>query len=143
MEIEKQVCSLELAKRLKELGVKQESCFYWDSIDGGKLFLWKIGDLISFSYEETYASPSEYSYSAFSVVELGEMLPHHTPSMKDGQGFSCSTLISEDGEVTHWDTHIRDVDENFSPQTIWGATEADARAKMLIYLIENKIWTVK
>ena len=29
MKIESQVCSLELAKKLKELGVKQESLYYW------------------------------------------------------------------------------------------------------------------
>jgi len=29
MKIEEQVCALELAKRIKELGVKQESRFYW------------------------------------------------------------------------------------------------------------------
>ena len=29
MKLEQQVCSLELAQKLKELGVKQESLFYW------------------------------------------------------------------------------------------------------------------
>ena len=29
MKLENQVCSLELAKKLKELGVKQESLFWW------------------------------------------------------------------------------------------------------------------
>ena len=30
MKLEDQVCSLELAKKLKELGVKQDSLFYWN-----------------------------------------------------------------------------------------------------------------
>ena len=30
MKLEEQVCSLELAKELKELGVKQDSMFYWE-----------------------------------------------------------------------------------------------------------------
>jgi len=29
MKLEDQVCSLELAKRLKDLGMKQESLWYW------------------------------------------------------------------------------------------------------------------
>lgn len=31
MKLEQQVVSLELAKQLKELGVKQDSLFYWDT----------------------------------------------------------------------------------------------------------------
>jgi hypothetical protein len=34
MELEKQVCSLELAKRLKELGVEQQSYFVWVEANG-------------------------------------------------------------------------------------------------------------
>lgn len=34
MELSKQVCSLELARKLKEAGVGQESLFYWCTISG-------------------------------------------------------------------------------------------------------------
>jgi len=37
MKLEDQVCSLELAKRLKELGVEQESLFYWGLFGGGNI----------------------------------------------------------------------------------------------------------
>ena len=70
MKIEDQVCSLELSKKLKELGVKQDSIFYW--ING------VITD-INVSPEQTrnlwYPAHSYTLYSAFTVAELGEMLP--------------------------------------------------------------------
>lgn len=133
MKLEDQVCSIELAKRLKELDVKQDALYSWIQ-RGDTPKDWSA----SFLQESERAMTKDYVSSgwcsAFTVAELGEMLPHHTPSMKDGQGYSCSTLCSEDGDATHWDSI-----ENFDPETIFGGTEADARAKMLIYLIENKL----
>jgi hypothetical protein len=61
MELEKQICSLELAKKLKELGVKQDSLFWW--VNGrGRMEL----------HDKHTDSDS---VSAFTVAELGEMLP--------------------------------------------------------------------
>jgi hypothetical protein len=59
--LEKQVVSLDLAKRLKELGVKQESVWYWfrDRLILGR---GEGGNMQTFT-------------SAFTVAELGEMLP--------------------------------------------------------------------
>ena len=37
MKLEDQVCSLESARRLKELGFKQDSLFYWQRPMGGML----------------------------------------------------------------------------------------------------------
>lgn len=106
MELEKQVVSLELAKKLEELGVKQESLFYWRRH--------KVkGMVIEYGRNDL----DEYLTAAFTVAELGEMLPDRTRTDKrDGSSWvSCEELVKPE---------IAD-------------TEADARAKMLIYLIEN------
>src|SRR5207253_7805322 len=62
MNNEEQVTSLELSKKLKELGVKQESLWYW----------WKSGHI--FVEEERYAGKQwEKLASALTVAELGGM----------------------------------------------------------------------
>jgi hypothetical protein len=107
MNLENQVCSLELAKRLKELGVKQDSWF-WHQEYKNKMVL--LDDV-----------PDEYAdnYSAFTVAELGEMI---------GNGCSHSINLNKNrSSITN-----RAVDNVFVADT-----EANARAKMLIWLIEN------
>src|SRR5439155_13694049 len=83
--LEKQVCSLDLAKRLKELGVRQESLFIWNyypHTDGYKL-----------QYNPDYGSV--LNISAFTVAELGEMLPQHI-KYDDNSPFaqSISTILN-------------------------------------------------
>jgi hypothetical protein len=74
MKLEEQVVSLELARRLKELGVKQESAFYW--YDGEMLFSRSpLGQ--AHTYNETI------TFSAFTVAELGEILPSERSSFYD------------------------------------------------------------
>lgn len=107
MNLESQVCSLELAKRLKELGVKQESLFYW------------IIDAIGTRYDLQTGSNS--FWSAFTVAELGEMLPY----------YHYSLVIS----LRFFDFYL---DHPTKGALIFKeTTEVNARAKMLIYLIEN------
>ena len=71
MKIENQVVSLELAKQLKELGFKQDSCFEWIWQDGGQAYKLrperKGFNLIDGKQNDCY--------SAYTVAELGEMLP--------------------------------------------------------------------
>lgn len=114
MELKQQVCSLELAKRLKELGVKQESYFYWLSDHTDGTFL--VTDKISAA---TYAK--EWC-SAFTVAEFG--IPKNERWI---------TYFSKKGG---WTLYRDGSDVEFKANT-----EADARAKMLIYLIENKFYT--
>lgn len=126
MKLENQVVSLEIAKKLKELGVKQESYFYHTEIarfeDGEELeALVVINDHFNIQPELTEADGVK-RYSAFTVSELGEMLPEYTHSWKVENEWTCSLKTIPSG----------------SP-TITAETEADARGKMLIYLIENNL----
>lgn len=73
--IEKQVITLEQAKRLKELGVEQDSLFYWVKRCNGegfsvmyKVFVWS-DDVIE-------------RYSAFTIGELQSMI-YEDVSVKD------------------------------------------------------------
>lgn len=117
MELEKQVISLPLAKRLKELGVNRRSLHCWlrrwhDKpyvLDGGPVF-------------ET-ADPEPY-FAAFTVAELGEML----------RPVGLNLILADNGTLALSMTkHIG----RFIDATVTTNTEADARAKMLILLIEK------
>ena len=66
MKLEDQVCSFELSKRLKALGVKQESLFRWtDDIN--------VKPYVVYNRSKNFS----YHYSAFTVAELGEMIGVH------------------------------------------------------------------
>ncbi len=118
MELSKQVTSLEISKRLKELGVKQKSLFIWVDEGFGKM---------------PFVSDRHHGYggglSAFTVAELGEMLPLGYSSWQDEKDFwyCCNTI--------DWSK------EDVSIKT--AETEANARGEMIIYLIENGIFTLK
>lgn len=117
MQLEKQVVSLELAKKLKELGFKQESLFYWHSNCGEDF-------LVSYkSVKREYPNTFNHSISAYTVAELGEMLPISS---------DIPSKISEN----EWHYFEK---QSFGIKDCIYQTEADARAKMLICLKENKL----
>lgn len=144
MKLQDQVCSLELAKRLKELGVKQDSLFYWRTF-------WNRYKEVEPEIKDTntvFSVGDEGWYitrSAYTVAELGEMLP------ADYRGYE-----SFNGEMTEYDTEgmafktykIKDkwiceaFEEDIDIEETEADTEADARAKMLIYLLDNKLITL-
>lgn len=139
MRLEDQVCSLELAKKLKSLGVKQESLFYW--CNDGEIDHWYL------AYCEKGVSPdaikNNWVYSAFTLAELGEMLPDTFESYKLNQSrnnfvkftqkWNCYYQIN--GGVEYGKYQLRRI--NFNADT-----EANARAKMLVYLLENNLITL-
>jgi hypothetical protein len=128
MKLEQQVCNLDLAKRLKELGVKQESVFCWATNDlEHKLENYRVKPVNGGFVPDGYISQD--FPSAFTVAELGEMMPPERQSFRDGH-------------ESVWKMYIHSVISGSVEKVIRENTEADARAKMLIYLIENKLLTV-
>lgn len=118
MKLEDQVCSLDLAKRLKELGVKQESVFWWR------------GDRTEPQWYVAHERGPVYDvrYAAFTVAELADRL-----------GFATGkNILRAYGHVFNVpDTHV--ITASGLQQCM---TSPDIAAKMLIYLIENKLITV-
>ncbi len=110
-ELEDQVVSLKLASKLKELGVKQESHFMW-KYDGNYYLV---------ATNSRYGTGNGIAASAFTVGELGEMLPF-------GIAYALVTMKRE----THWNIEVQGI----KTRTVADAG-TDARAKTLIYLIEN------
>lgn len=136
MKLEQQVISLELAKRLKALGVKQESIFYWQY--GGEL----DGAVLCFEHDETW--DDDYKHvAAFTVAELGEMLPH---VIKVGNGLYYLQCNANGNSLKYMDYTTYDENGNGTflraYPLVEGKTEAEARGLMLAYLIKNKFITV-
>ena len=103
------VCSFVLAKRLKELGVSQDSLLVWASREGS-WFLTLRSEAVQ--VDETVA--------AFTVGELGKKLP-------------CFLLnLVKKSRLGYWRSdRVFDIGK-------W-KKEADARAKMLILKLESRI----
>lgn len=133
MSLEKQVCSLEPAQKLKELGVKQESLFYY--AHQGKIYSrehyysnYNSNDendqeAVTFEYYLSEVNSGQI-YSAFTVAELGNLITSVKGIRLDS---TRHTTMDE------WSIAISETER------IYADTEADARAKCLIYLIENNL----
>ena len=132
MRLEYQVVSLELAKRMKELGFGQESLWWWASRDGRDTPQKVIYNKIVSDIEA--GNNNDPICSAFTVAELGEMLPAYLP--KAGWTWTPHTAKYED----EWELWFQRYGERIPQSEImnqYGATEADCRAKMLIHLKEK------
>lgn len=118
MMIEDQVCSLELAKKLRELGVTQNSLWYWAK-DGDEDVVISDEKLILAGGAPTNSNV----FSAFTVAELGEMIADvaiKTETAQVSSGRDCWHTLSVFARI-----------KASSP-------EADARAKFLAFLIKSE-----
>lgn len=131
MKLEDQVCSLELAQRLKGLGVKQDSWFWWlhDKDTNWELtYHGKDDDWLGMVYHhDTFEC-----VSAFTVAELGEMLI--IPNTQ-------THLMTYRSELKYFGGEIKDIVRKMAWYGGTADTEADLRAQTLLHLIKIKVIT--
>ncbi len=142
---------------MKELGVKQSSLFWWigkknvDIAAFGIMYLHEFHDL-----EEDTLDQYDY-YSAFTVAELGEMLPNTVQTI-NGEPFDNYRILIQkfytvDEKLNKTNNFIINYECDSTEATgqnawlrrkltnnIFDSNEANARAKMLVYLIENGLY---
>ena len=112
MNLEDIVCDFDYADRLAELGITRESLFGF------------CNDKRSISF----AHRPHVSLNSYTVAELGEMLPKSVGYVRD-----CEMFLSfyKNGDEYEYDYNCR------SSSLCSDKKEANARAKLLIWLIEN------
>jgi hypothetical protein len=129
--IAKQVCSLTLAQKLKAGDVPQDSLWYWVPSRSSQHPLLVPAEELS-----EYPLFQAAAVSAFTAGELGELLPSEIEQqgeflrllcLKTPRAFSVAYVLTPADRPS--------AIESKAP------TEAEARAQMLLYLIENKLFT--
>lgn len=116
--LEWQVSSLESSIELMDLGVRQSSHFVWAYGEGWKTELFELDRVLP-------TAPFNIT-CAFTVAELLDLLPDDTElSRRQNQYYICNCDI---GDSPQW-VHCRQDSLN----------AVEACAKMLIYLIKNKL----
>jgi len=155
VKLKDQVCSFALAIKLKELGVEQLGLFSWYKVkesSGGIKF-----EVMDDMYAADVCSGGvEMVCSAFTVAELGEMLPegikatmsHLIPKYKheNGEEISFYLYMKKQMRYKGWTYYyVEEFNHEGNGVQInnssgnYDKNEANARAKMFVYLLENKL----
>ena len=116
-----QVCTPEQAKRLRELGVNQESLFIWILLESENtyLLLHAIDDINLYD---------NYTFAAFTVAELGMLLPEFV---------NDHSIIYLKWHPDRFKIALSGIDHEHIEFT--ALIEADVRAQALIYILENDL----
>lgn len=120
------VITLDQAKRLVELGFKQDSMIFWFEFKRETCLIFK--DTEEF-LDRDYLTELKGYYPAYHVGELLEILPNE---IDNGEG---NYFLTKQGQVRGY----RTVTDQWLIQIQGSRTEAEAFGQILIYLLENKI----
>ena len=135
MKLENQVISLDLAKKLKELGAKQESIFQWIPYPDGST---KHGEwyLQLVPIRDGKGLYNMTGLSAYTVAELLELMPEEMTDDTENS-YSFTLTKAYDFWVATWENG-----EYSTGEQIEDRKASDCLAKMLIYLLENDLCQV-
>lgn len=152
MELEKQVVSLDLSRKLKELGVKQESVFVWSVPDPSqaknadeKLVLGKYCEVLLCYRQQDWGGRGFEAIPAYTIQELLELLPLEIKGDWEDYQMVVFRMNAENGgevfqvryEGIDQDTFHFSDDSALEPAT--DQYLVIALAKMLTYLIEKNL----
>lgn len=135
--------SLEIAKKLKELGISVNSAFSYKIYPGYEdiIRLKFHAESVSYHYVRNFNPESIIDYPAYTSDELLYLLPDSLyllkefPEHKEHIRYELCIYKKEDG----YEVDYEDYDSTFSDQYFDGAKLSDALAKLLIHLKQNKL----
>jgi len=136
MELEKQVVSLELAKKLKELGFEQESYFWWQLHNDKE---YHLRDSESATGDEATFSLHKEWCSAYTVAELGEMLPDRLDEKAQATDYETHYFFEITKDVKKWEVSYRGSGDSGCKIFVGDENLSNAMAKVLIYLKDNNL----
>lgn len=136
MELKDQVVSLELAKKLNKLGIKEKSQFKWMAWSLNKepkLMHNPDDNLMTLGGELLYCVP------AYTGMEIGNILPWVLREKIGDRSWILRTKKIDEGKDVQWHVMYHNPNYKHNIDSQYDHSESNARAKMLIYLIENKL----
>lgn len=131
MNLDQQVISLQHAKRLKELGVNNDSFFAYFKLNMPPTYD---------DWEVSKQTNSKIGLPAYSVAELLDLLPEFPEPYKLNFGIEFNQLRETMGGKYYC---VCDRAEYPRDEYFYDDNFANALAKMLIFLIEQKLWSPK
>jgi len=134
MKLKDIVCDFELAEKLDKLGVKCKSLFYWHVCN--KKGIVKASSNTPQSPKHGVTYHSTIVYSAYTVAELGGMLPSAIKSKNSSTHVINSYKLSVNDKHVSYLKHICSEIGDFD-SVIDDIKEANMKAKRLIWCIEN------
>jgi hypothetical protein len=138
VKLEDIVCDFEYAEKLKELGVDRKGLFCYSEVvkpTGICGFVLAL-ESMKFKLRNTSTIPPN-EVVVYTVAELGEMLPTKITHHQHGELFLEFEKLSYENYNDGYTCNYTDVVSGKNRVYTDGEKEANARAKLLIWLIEN------